>query len=129
MSRLLVCCVALVTFAGCGGGQPGPQRPSSTASLEIVQPEAGAVVEGPDVHVVVDLQGGLIVPEASTDLAPDTGHIHLKLNGDLVSHTYGTEQLLEGVEPGSYLLEAEFVAADHAPFSPRVLTSTTFEVG
>jgi hypothetical protein len=27
------------------------------------------------------------------------------------------------VHPGTFQLQAEFVAADHAPFNPRVLTS------
>jgi len=32
------------------------------------------------------------------------------------------------VEPGRHLLQAEFVAADHGPFDPRVRTSVAFQV-
>lgn len=125
---LMAVCM-LVT--SCGNDRPadtGGERPSSTATISIVQPEAGTTVAGPDVTFRVDLQGGEIIPEASRNLRPDTGHVHLKLNGRLVSHTYGTEQVIEGVEPGEYILEAEFVAADHGPFNPRVITQTTFTV-
>ena len=134
MRRIVAVAAAIVVSASaCGGGDeaatPRPvSRPSSTATLEIVQPEAGAVVDGPTVHVVVRLTGGEIVPQATRDLAPNTGHVHLRLNGRLVSHTFGTEQELTDVAPGEYRLEAEFVAADHAPFNPRVITLTTFTV-
>jgi hypothetical protein len=45
--------------------------------------------------------------------------------------TYGTEQIvdLSGVGPGTHTLTAEFVAADHLPFSPRVQTSVAFVKG
>jgi hypothetical protein len=36
---------------------------------------------------------------------------------------------LRTLDPGEHLLEAEFVAADHAPFSPRVLAKSTFTTG
>ncbi|HEY3208529.1 MAG TPA: hypothetical protein VGL18_01855 [Actinomycetota bacterium] len=32
------------------------------------------------------------------------------------------------VGPGRHVLEAEFVAADHGPFNPRVRTSVAFRV-
>ena len=40
-------------------------------------------------------------------------------SGQIVSMNYGLEQDLP-VTPGTYVFRAEFVAADHAPFSPRV---------
>ena len=41
---------------------------------------------------------------------------------------YGTEQQVDisGFAPGPHALSAEFVAADHAPFSPRVVVTTSF---
>lgn len=132
MRRALVCSVLAFALAAsaCGGGDNPDTgtRPASTASVEILEPEAGATVQGPTITFRVELEGGEIIPEASRDLQPDTGHIHLKLNGRLVSHTYGTEQVIEDVEAGEYILEAEFVAADHGPFNPRVITQTTFTV-
>jgi hypothetical protein len=118
--------LALVT-AGCAGdGTPthpaiastGP-RPSSPATVEIVSPAASTTVQGDTLHVVLRLTGGTIVPQTSTAIRPDEGHVHLYVNNVLVSMNYGLEQDLP-VQPGSTVLKAEFVAADHAPFSPRV---------
>jgi hypothetical protein len=50
------------------------------------------------------------------------------VDGSIVSMTYGTEQRvpLGGLEPGPHVLQAEFVAADHAPFDPRVTAREQF---
>ena len=84
---------------------------------------------GDEVDVVLDLEGGRIVEETSADLAPDTGHVHIVLDGDLVSMTYGLVQVvdLRDVSPGWHTLQAEYVAADHAPFDPRVTAVVRFE--
>ena len=44
--------------------------------------------------------------------------------------TYGLVQLVdvEGLAPGEHTLEAEFVAADHGPFDPRVTARATFTI-
>ena len=54
-----------------------------------------------------------------TDIRPDEGHVHLYVNNSLVSMNYGLEQDVP-VNPGTIVIKAEFVAADHAPFNPRV---------
>lgn len=110
---------------------PSGVRPSSTATLAIDRPAAGQAVAGPQVEVVMSLDGGRIVDSASTTLTPDTGHIHLSLDGKLVSMTYGLVQLVDvqGLFPGEHTLEAEFVAADHGPFDPRVVARITFTIG
>jgi hypothetical protein len=105
----------------------GP-RPASTASLSFERPRPDEVVHGDELDVVLDLQGGTIVQTASMNLTPDTGHIHLLLDGKLVSMTYGSVQAIDlrDVPPGEHLLQAEFVAADHGPFDPRVLAKVRF---
>jgi hypothetical protein len=106
-------------------------RPASTATLAIDRPTGGRSVSGTQVEVVMTLDGGHIVDSASTTLTPDTGHIHLSLDGKLVSMTYGLVQLMDvsGLSPGDHTIEAEFVAADHGPFDPRVVARTTFTIG
>ena len=123
----LLAAVLLAVVAGCTGdqqpthptvGSTGP-RPSSPATVAIVEPAQGATITGDAVHVTLRLDGATIVPQTSTEIRPDQGHVHLYVNGVLVSMNYGLEQDLP-VTPGSTVLKAEFVAADHAPFSPRV---------
>jgi hypothetical protein len=96
----------------------GP-RPSSPAVVQVVQPAASTTVTGTSVHVVLKLTGATIVTQTSTTIRPDEGHVHLYVNNILVSMNYGLEQDIT-VQPGTIALKAEFVAADHAPFDPRV---------
>jgi hypothetical protein len=96
----------------------GP-RPPSPAKVEILKPAANTTVTGTTVHVVLKLTGATIVTQTSTNIRPDEGHVHLYVNNVLVSMNYGLEQDIT-VQPGTIALKAEFVAADHAPFDPRV---------
>ena len=41
---------------------------------------------------------------------------------------YGLRQRLPQLPPGQHVVQVEFVAADHAPFEPRVLTQAAFQV-
>lgn len=104
---------------------PGAPRPSSAAQVEIVQPKSGAKVDAATVHVVLTLRGARIVKATKQDIRPDEGHVHLYVDNHLVSMNYGLEQELP-VQRGTYVLKAEFVAADHAPFSPRVWSQEVF---
>jgi hypothetical protein len=106
----------------------GRPRPASTATITIVRPPPGAPASGDTLEVVMTLAGGRIVDAASTNLAPDTGHIHLSLDGALVSMTTGLVQVIDirSLPPGEHRLTVEFVAADHGPFDPRVTATVTF---
>jgi len=125
-----------VFAAACGGSPSAPAsssaaasaRPSSTAKISFVSPKAGEVVNGTDVRVKIDLTGATIVQQTTTDIRPDQGHIHLYLDDELVSMNYGLTATLHDVAPGTHLLRAEFVAADHVPFDPRDFTQVAFEV-
>jgi hypothetical protein len=112
-----------------GSGAPGSAapagRPSSPAVVTIVQPKSGDTVTGSSVHIVLTLTGAQIVPATTTNIRPDQGHVHLYVDNVLVSMNYGLEQDLP-VHPGTYVLKAEFVASDHAPFSPRVWSPEVF---
>jgi hypothetical protein len=126
-SRFAALALVGVLLAACSGGptpSPSLARPSSPAVITVVQPVAGETVHGTTVHVVLSLQGAEIVAQTTTDIRPDQGHIHLYVNNVLVSMNYGLQQDVP-VHTGSYVVKAEFVAADHAPFSPRVWSSET----
>jgi hypothetical protein len=109
---------------------PAAVRPASTAVIGITAPLPDAVERGDSLDVVLTLQGGTIVDAASTKLTATTGHVHISLDGTLVSMTYGLIQQisLQGLAPGTHTLQAEFVAADHGPFVPRVTAEVSFVI-
>src|SRR4051812_6342727 len=108
---------------------PPATRPSSDAMISIESPTPGQVVHGDParVHVEVRLQGGRIVPFTSTRLVPNTGHIHVYLDGDLVAMVNTVSRTID-VLPGQHTLTAEFVAVDHVPWNPRIRSSVRFDV-
>jgi len=138
LGAAVVMTVILMVLSGCAartpttstpqapGPQPAGPRPKSTAALAITSPTPGERISGRILHVRIRLTGGTIVPQTSADLSPDRGHIHLSVDGRVVSMAYGVEQDVP-VTPGTHLLTAEFVATDHFPFNPRVLKTVTFD--
>jgi hypothetical protein len=103
-------------------------RPTSSAHIQIVSPRPGEVIGGDPATISVELrlEGGTIVPITSLHLVPNEGHIHLYLDGSLLSMTGLDTQLI--VLPGSHTLRAEFVAVDHGPFRPPVVAVVSFRV-
>jgi hypothetical protein len=71
-------------------------------------------------------QGAKIVRQTTTRIRPDQGHVHLLVDGKLVAMSYGLNEQLPKLGPGQHLVQVEFVAADHAPFDPRVLAQAAF---
>jgi hypothetical protein len=130
----LVLALAIVGV-GCGGGSSSSSttttaaaaRPTTTAQIKITAPTPNQV-SPPDVVVKVELVGGSVVQRTTGKLTPTEGHVHLTLDGKLVSMAYTTEQTLPGIAPGQHAIEAEFVAVDHAPFKNRQKAAVLFEV-
>jgi hypothetical protein len=135
--------LALVAaLAGCSGGSGGgsgaqagtpastaaADRPSSPAKLTIASPRNGQTVKGGTVELRLDLRNAKIVSATTTNIRPDQGHVHVMLDGRLISMNYQLSQALPKLTPGTHVLQVEFVAADHLPFDPRVLTQAAFQV-
>lgn len=138
MSKLALIVATAFVLAACGssddGGSatgataPSSDRPSSTAKLAIVLPKVGEVVHGSNVDLRVKLQDAKLVPATTTHIVPDEGHLHVILDDTLISMTQGLEQTIPDVAPGEHRIMVEFVASDHAPFDPRVVSVVAFEV-
>lgn len=138
--KSMLAAVAMIALAACGDGGNGPggssptnsptpnARPSSTGTISIVQPASGQVVEGSTLLVKVKIDGATVLEEASRDIRPDTGHVHLALDGETVTLLAGLEYELKDLKSGQHLLKATFAAADHGDFNPPVVTTVTFTV-
>ena len=130
-------CVALLAVGCSGGGDASPtptstpttitgKRPSSPAVLKILAPKTGEVIHGNSTELKLSLKNAKIVPATTTHIVPTQGHVHVYLDNKLVSMNFGLSQQLTNLTPGQHFLRCEFVASDHGPFDPRVITSTTF---
>jgi len=137
-AAVLLAAVAALALAACSGGDGGSAapaastvaaaRPSSPAKLTIETPRNGQTVRRARPEVRLNLVGAKIVSQTTTHIQGDEGHIHLIVDGKLVNMNYGLSQRLPQLTPGQHVLQVEFVAADHAPFEPRVLTQAAFQV-
>ena len=137
--HLVVLAVGLVLGA-CGGGDDAggsgdsdspsaasAERPTTTTRIQIETPTPNEVT-GPDVVARITLIGGRVVQRTTGKLTPDEGHIHVTVDGKLVSMAYQNEQAINGLTAGQHSIEAEFVAVDHAPFKNRTKAAVLFEV-
>ncbi len=132
MRRLVIALVATGLVAACGGTSAATAtptltpatlvRPSSPVKVRLLSPTNGEVIHGKTVHIVVSITGGTVTRLYSTHISPTVGHVHLYFNNQLVYMSYTLHQDLP-VQPGlTYTMYAEWVAADHFPFSPRDVT-------
>jgi hypothetical protein len=104
-------------------------RPATDAKISILFPQPHQVLRGNPATIRVPLRvlGARIVTQTSTRLVPDKGHIHLYLDGALVTMVYADSATIRAY-PGSHRLVAELVAVDHGPFRPPVVASVSFRV-
>ena len=116
LGRLAVGALIVSALVACGG--PGSSSAGAPTPTIGSRPSSPAVV-----RIVLSLENATIVKQTSTNIRPDQGHVHLYVNNVLVSMNYGLVQDLP-VHKGTYVLRAEFVASDHAPFNPRVYSQS-----
>jgi hypothetical protein len=131
LAALAVVLLGACSSAGGSTSTPAPTsmaaRPTSTAKLTILAPRNGQTLSRQSSQVRLGLAGAKIVAH-TTRVRPDQGHLHLLVDGKLVAMNYGLNERLPSLTPGQHLVQVEFVAADHAPFDPRVLTQAAFTV-
>jgi hypothetical protein len=139
-AAVLAAVIAALAVTACSGGDGDgsaapatttaavAERPSSPAKLTITAPRNGQTVRQDRPELRLDLVGGKIVNQTTNRIRGDEGHIHLVVDGKLVDMNYGLRQRLPQLTAGQHVVQVEFVAADHAPFDPRVLTQAAFQV-
>ena len=103
-------------------------RIASTARIAIVAPTPGQTVKGPNVTVKVKLTGGTITKIVSQDVKPDVGHVHILMDGQIITLLAGYSFTIPHVSKGPHLIQAEFVEVNHAPFYPAVQQSVSIRV-
>ncbi|HLW16086.1 MAG TPA: hypothetical protein VKV69_01825 [Actinomycetota bacterium] len=130
----------MAALAACGGGSPKVSnsltptpsasltRLTSTGHLIIVSPTPNEVIHGSTLHVKVTLTGARIVSQTTQNVTPDTGHIHVSIDGIVKTFYSGVEYDATGLTPGLHVVTVEFVMANHVPFNPRVLMKQAFRV-
>jgi hypothetical protein len=133
---IAVACISLaLVAAGCGHSaattsttQPAA-RPATNARLAIISPAPNAAT-GRTVNLVVQLTNARLAPPSQTggQIRPDRGHIHVSVDGVLVSMPVSLTDPLPPLAPGPHTVQAEFVASDHLPFANRVVAAVTFRV-
>ena len=137
-TRSIGCALAIVALAGvsCGGGGAAPSspaaapsaRPSTPAKISILSPKNGQVFHSSTIPLKLSLKGAKIVQPTTTNISPTKGHVHVSLDGQIVSMSFNLHEPITKVAPGTHLLRVEFVASDHLPWDPRVFDNVTFEV-
>lgn len=144
MSLTRTASAALVLLAACGGeAPPSDDAPEtvSAASVVIVEPADGAIVEGGDVTVRLDVSNVRIV--AAGDTTSGTGHHHLYLNHDLTPASEpvptipgavvhmgdgSAEYVFENLPAGEHRLIAVVADGVHVPLQPWVVDTVRFTV-
>jgi hypothetical protein len=103
-------------------------RPTTAAKLSILSPEPGATT-GPSILLKLQLTGATVVsPQQVTGIVPTEGHVHVSVDGKLVSMAFGLTQPVRGLTPGQHTILAAFVASDHRPFANQVVATVVFQV-
>ena len=138
-----------VGLAACGGesaedssSAEAEMRAAPAASVTIVEPAAGAVIEGSAVRVVLTVEGIEIAPVAEARMG--TAHHHLFIDRGLTP--LGTiiplddpqivhmgdgrsEHTFEGLAPGEHRVIAVLADPAHIPLDPPATDTVRFTIG
>jgi hypothetical protein len=119
----------------------GPSASAVGASVQILSPSEGELIEGNEVVVTLAADGVIILPAGDT--TPGSGHHHLYLDEDLTDPSMPVPTIpgrivhlgdgsssyrFEGVEPGEHRLIAAVADFAHFPLVPLVVDTVRFTV-
>ncbi|MDP9222827.1 MAG: DUF4399 domain-containing protein, partial [Actinomycetota bacterium] len=88
----------------------------------------GQTIRSRSLPIHLSLKNARIVKPTTSNINPRKGHIHVSLDGSIVSMNYGLKDTIHNLSPGTHTLRVEFVASDHLPFNPRVFQEVAFVV-
>jgi hypothetical protein len=110
--------------AGPSGTLPAPDG----LSIRIESPADGTEVPANrPFNVEARVTGGEI-SNATQSTDPRVGHLHVFVDGQLISMPSVTTQEVE-LEPGEHTIVVEFTAADHRSYKPRIMDSIKVTAG
>lgn len=107
---LLAACGSEADTAACGG-EP---------CLTLLSPTDGSIVCGTPLAVVTDVANFTLTNETIEDPPPDTGHMHVYLNGQEVAQTDTETVYVPEVADGEWQLSLDLASADHSALDPYV---------
>lgn len=137
-TRALHLGIVVLVAAGCSVRAAAAQ---DTVRVWIDEPEEGAIVTGPTVHVLLYARGVEIAPAA--EHRAGTAHHHLFLDTDLTASDVGipagmpgivhlgkgqSEYTFEAVAPGPHRLIALLADPNHVPLKPLIADTVRFTV-
>lgn len=110
--------VALLCLSACSGGDADSTSTDGEASITLVSPEDGATVCGSPLVVVTDVENFNLTNETIEDPPPDTGHMHVYLNGQEVAQSDQETVEVADVADLEYQLTVDLARADHQALDP-----------
>jgi hypothetical protein len=127
--RILAALILTAVLVACGSSGVQNSRPTTPAVLQIVSPTPNETT-GTTVNLIMRLTNATVVSPAVVGgkIVPTQGHIHVSLDGKLISMAYGLTQVVPNLTPGPHTLQAAFVASDHLPFANQVVAAVIFTV-
>lgn len=115
---------------GVGEAVPAPAPATSVpwsgvdAGVHIGEPADGALVQGPDVPLAIDVRGITLIAMGSQDApAPGTlgGHLHVSADGTMIGMVpTGTGLVLRNLTNGPHEITVDVAAPDHLPYDPPI---------
>jgi hypothetical protein len=133
-TRLMGVAVPLLLAAVVTGGACSSKTQTSCgatvttpASLVIDAPAPNAVTD-PNPTVTMHVLNATVVSQTTGKIVPDKGHIHVSVDGQLVSMAYQATTNLHNLGAGPHAIQAEFVNICHQPFKNRPVASVLFTV-
>ena len=124
LRRLKVLPVALLLaliLSGCAGS-PADDTSSTSGdpTLTLISPSDGDTVCGSPLEVLADVQNFTLTNETIEDPPPNTGHMHVYLNGQEVAQSDQETVEITDVADGEWQLGLDLALADHSALEPYV---------